>query len=1430
MSTKRLSSLLFKSILALLFFTSTAQAASFVVTNLSRYDSWQVPVAGSLRKALEDAAAAGVGPHTITFDFTALGANPVFTFTGDEYLNNISTFALNGTNVTLDGLTGRPVGGSVTFSSAPYAGSTSAPGNAVFVMKGTSNTIKGITITSTAAAFTYTMGLIVTGTGHTVTQNNFINGSGVGLRLTGTTNAVVKNNLVENNGAGGILIDGVSTGALIGGCTVGDGNTIIRNGNATFDLGHDDEGNGITLGGQFLSCTATVGSPLKIQGNYIGTTSSFNFQDGSSNFLGNSHHGISVWQATNVTIGGTCPNYVANNGFRRIASGITIYASDGILIDGNIVGTDGVTGKKIGNNFDGITINAARNNTITNNIIGNCINGIAIRNSIGSPGVTPTGNIISNNKIGVDNVGNFIGASSAGISIEGNATTTLIQSNTIKSIGTTFSYGNGKTNPATNSGIGIFIQGTAGNQSHSVFLNTIGRQSADGASANNVGNAILITGSTDNLIGDLAKGNIIGSNGTTSDIVVDGASAIRNKITYNQFVCNGSYATKGIELKNTGNVDFGKPALVTVDMSSSGTITGDAPANSTVHVYSRASNCNQCLTSTTGNFSRGNTLLGIVTATVAGKWSFVTGQPATNIVVTATNASNNTSEFSYCVTPLTVCPTIINAGPDQTICNATTATLAALTPDGGGVGAWTTVTGTGTATTPASISSGLTGLTVGASTTFRWTVTAASCPTLSDDVIITISALPSSNAGSAQSVCNATTANLAATNPALGTGAWTTLSGTGVASSPNSNTSNVTGLTVGAASVFTWTVTNGACIVTSTVTVTSSSPVTSNAGSAFSVCNATTATLAATAPSLGTGTWTTTSGTGTATSVNSATSGVTGLTVGASSTFQWTVVNGACNANTSVIVTSSAPVTSNAGSAFSVCNATTATLAATAPGVGTGTWTTTSGTGTATSVNSATSGVTGLTVGASSTFTWTVVNGACNANTSVIVTASPALTANAGTAFSVCNATTATLSATSPSGGTGTWTTTSGTGTATSINSPTSGVTGLTVGATSTFLWTVSNGICADATSSVTISSSTLAVADEGVDQALCDITTTNMTGTGTGTWSVVSGTAVIAAGQLNNPTASVTGLTIGGTSVLKWTVANGACPASADVTIDVMAPALLNAGSSLITCSNSFTLSALDPGNGYTGAWTSSNPSLVFTPANDPNAVVTGFTSGANVLTWTVTGSGACSGTSSASITITFGSSDLSVILEAPKDTLCVGTPRTLRAIASGGSGNYAYVWVSKLNLTNPVIDFTVTIDTTKSNIYTTTPTQPKSLYWLILVDRTNSGCITPLEADTIYAVNGQDLNVPNLITPNEDGSNDYWVLRDKNTGQDLLPGTDFHLYNRWGNRVFEMGSYDNRFKAEKISDGIYYYDLKSSCGGKEYKGWLQVLGNNKP
>jgi len=242
------------------------------------------------------------------------------------------------------------------------------------------------------------------------------------------------------------------------------------------------------------------------------------------------------------------------------------------------------------------------------------------------------------------------------------------------------------------------------------------------------------------------------------------------------------------------------------------------------------------------------------------------------------------------------------------------------------------------------------------------------------------------------------------------------------------------------------------------------------------------------------------SGAATITTATLSTSGVTGLTVGASATLRWTISNGACTASTDdvVINVASPPTTSAAGADQNLCNVTTTTLAGNTPVTGSGTWSLVSGAATITTATLSTTGVTGLTVGASATLRWTISNGGCTVSTDdvVITISSLPTTAAAGADQNLCNVTTTTLAGNTPTTGSGTWSLVSGAATITTATLSTTGITGLTVGASATLRWTISNGGCTASTDDVIIRVDALpTTAAAGADQNLCNVTTTTLAG-----------------------------------------------------------------------------------------------------------------------------------------------------------------------------------------------------------------------------------------------------------------------------------------------------------------------------------------------
>lgn len=80
--------------------------------------------------------------------------------------------------------------------------------------------------------------------------------------------------------------------------------------------------------------------------------------------------------------------------------------------------------------------------------------------------------------------------------------------------------------------------------------------------------------------------------------------------------------------------------------------------------------------------------------------------------------------------------------------------------------------------------------------------------------------------------------------------------------------------------------------------------------------------------------------------------------------------------------------------------------------------------------------------------------------------------------------------------------------------------------------------------------------------------------------------------------------------------------------------------------------------------------------------------------------------------------------------------------------------------------------------------------------------------------------MKVPNVITPNGDELNEYFIISGASERFTLT------IYNRWGNVVYHDADYQNNWRGENISKGTYYYRIipDSPCSEK-IRGWLVIL-----
>ncbi|MBK9673530.1 MAG: DUF2341 domain-containing protein [Bacteroidetes bacterium] len=625
-------------------------------------------------------------------------------------------------------------------------------------------------------------------------------------------------------------------------------------------------------------------------------------------------------------------------------------------------------------------------------------------------------------------------------------------------------------------------------------------------------------------------------------------------------------------------------------------------------------------------------------------------------------------------------PSIAQAGVDQTICASTTS-LAATTPLIG-IGTWQVLSGASTVTNPANPTSAVSGLSLG-SNQFVWTVSNGSCAPSSDTVTVIVDTFASAaQAGADQTICASTT-NLAATAPIVGTGSWQVLVGASTIANPVNPTSSVSGLSLGS-NQFVWTVSNGTCAPSSdTVTVfVDTPPSIAQAGVDQTIC-ATTTSLAATTPLVGFGSWQVLSGASTVTNPANPTSAVSGLSLGANQ-FVWTVSNGSCapSSDTVTVIVDTFVSAAQAGVDQTICASTTS-LAATAPLVGTGSWLVLVGASTIANPVNPTSSVSGLSLGTNQ-FVWTVSNGTCapSSDTVTIFVDTPPSIAQAGVNQTICASTTS-LAATTPLVGIGSWQVLSGTSTVTNPANPTSAVSGLSLGSNQ-FVWTVSNGSCAPSSDTVTVIVDTFAsAAQAGVDQTICASTTSLVATTplvGTGSWQVLVGASTIA--NPANPTSSVSGLSLG-TNQFVWTVSNGTCAPSSDtVTVFVdTPPSIAQAGVDQTICASTTSLAATTPLVGI-GSWqVFSGASTVTNPAN-PTSAVSGLSLGANQFVWTVS-NGSCAPSSD---TVTVIVDTFASTAQAGVDqTICASTTSLAATAPLVGTGSWQ-VLVGASTIANPV------------------------------------------------------------------------------------------------------------------------------------------------
>ena len=79
--------------------------------------------------------------------------------------------------------------------------------------------------------------------------------------------------------------------------------------------------------------------------------------------------------------------------------------------------------------------------------------------------------------------------------------------------------------------------------------------------------------------------------------------------------------------------------------------------------------------------------------------------------------------------------------------------------------------------------------------------------------------------------------------------------------------------------------------------------------------------------------------------------------------------------------------------------------------------------------------------------------------------------------------------------------------------------------------------------------------------------------------------------------------------------------------------------------------------------------------------------------------------------------------------------------------------------------------------------------------------------------------LVIPNIITPNGDGQNDRFKIKNLVDGEWSLT-----VYNRWGQPVYTAPAYRQEWDAVGLAAGVYFYTLRHATG-RQHRGWVEVV-----
>ncbi|HEY1163910.1 MAG TPA: gliding motility-associated C-terminal domain-containing protein, partial [Chitinophaga sp.] len=143
--------------------------------------------------------------------------------------------------------------------------------------------------------------------------------------------------------------------------------------------------------------------------------------------------------------------------------------------------------------------------------------------------------------------------------------------------------------------------------------------------------------------------------------------------------------------------------------------------------------------------------------------------------------------------------------------------------------------------------------------------------------------------------------------------------------------------------------------------------------------------------------------------------------------------------------------------------------------------------------------------------------------------------------------------------------------------------------------------------------------------------------------------------------------------------------------------------------------------------------------------------------------------------------------------------------------AGSYTYVWTAADGIISGQNTAVLQVRPMANTTYEVTAT-------------TAAGC-TATGDIAISVVADFKVDAVNILTPNGDGRNDRWVIRNL----DSYPDNEVKIYDRAGRLIYSRRNYSNDWdgtvNGSPLAEGTYYYILTIQNGAKTATGYITIV-----